>query len=319
MKAGGWRGLFIAIVAVAALVAAVLHFGEVRKFLALVETAQPAWLVIALLLQLATYASVALGWRAVLRCAGSPTKLWPLMRIAVSKLFLDQVLPTAGIGGNVMLVDRLIGLGVARGVAVAALLVSMIGFYAAYIVFALVSLLLLWTHGKATPLMVGVVTTFMIVAIAIPSLALWLRHRGGRPLPPWLERIGPVSRVIETFGQAPGALLRDRRLLASVTLFNALVFLFDAATLYACLRALGQDTQFATALIALVMASVAVTLGPLPLGLGSFEIACTATLVLLGVPFEAALTGTMLLRMLILWLPLLPGLLMMRRAGVDSP
>ena len=189
---------------------------------------------------------------------------------------------------------------------------SMIGFYAAYMGFALLSLFLLWMHGKATPLMAGVVTTFMLVAIAIPALALWLRHRGSQPLPARLENIGPVRRLIETFGQAPPELLRNRDLLVRVTLFNALVFLFDAATLFACLKALGQDASFATALIALIMASMAVTLGPIPLGLGSFEIVCTATLALLGVPFEAAFTGTMLLRLLILWLPLVPGLILMR-------
>ncbi|MBC7576597.1 MAG: flippase-like domain-containing protein [Tardiphaga sp.] len=312
VRSGNWRYWFVGIVAVAALAGAVLHFGEIRNFMALVEKAQPLWLLVALVFQLATYASVASGWRAVLLRAGSPQKLWPLLRLAVSKLFLDQALPTAGMGGNVLVVDRLIGLGVSRGIAVAALLVSMIGFYGAYMAFALLSLLLLWAEGKASPLMVGVVTTFVIVATAIPSLALWLRRRGRRPLPPWLEDIGAVRRLLDAFALAPAALLKDRNLLFRVTLFNALVFLLDAATLYACLRALGQDVGFSAALIALVMASVAVTLGPIPLGLGSFEIVCTATLHLLGVAIEAALTGTMLLRMMILWLPLLPGLFLMR-------
>lgn len=46
-------------------------------------------------------------------------------------------------GGNVLLVDQLRGLGVVRGTAVAALLLSMIGFYAAYALFALAMLVLL--------------------------------------------------------------------------------------------------------------------------------------------------------------------------------
>jgi uncharacterized membrane protein YbhN (UPF0104 family) len=62
------------------------------------------------------------------------------------------------------------------------------------------------------------------------------------------------------------------------------------------------------------MASIVVTLGPIPLGLGSFEATSTATLGLLGVPIENAFAATMLLRILTLWLPLLPGLTMMRSA-----
>jgi hypothetical protein len=56
------------------------------------------------------------------------------------------------------------------------------------------------------------------------------------------------------------------------------------------------------------MASVAATIGPIPLGLGTFEGTCVAMLGLTGVPLEAALTATLLLRGLTFWLPMLPGL-----------
>ncbi len=72
---------------------------------------------------------------------------------------------------------------------------------------------------------------------------------------------------------------------------NALIFSGDAGTLFACLRALGTDASFETSFIALIMASIVVTLGPIPLGLGSFEATSTATLRLLGISFEAAFAG----------------------------
>jgi uncharacterized membrane protein YbhN (UPF0104 family) len=50
-----------------------------------------------------------------------------------------------------------------------------------------------------------------------------------------------------------------------------------------------------------------------PLGLGAFEGTSTAMLRLFGVPFEAALAATLLLRGFTLWLPLLPGLVITRR------
>jgi uncharacterized membrane protein YbhN (UPF0104 family) len=58
-------------------------------------------------------------------------------------------------------------------------------------------------------------------------------------------------------------------------------------------------------------ASMVATLGPVPLGLGSFEAGSTASLVLLGVPLEAALAATLLLRGFTLWLPLSIGLALM--------
>lgn len=309
---GWWRAWFFGFFLVAALIGAVLHFGEIQNFGSLVARAQPLWLGLAILLQISTYGSVASGWSAVLRAAGTPRPLRRLVRIAVGKLFADQAVPSAGMGGNILLVDQLCTLRVRRGTAVAALLISMIGFYAAYAVFAITMLGLLWLHDKATALMAGLVTVFLLVALAIPSLALWLRHRGGKPLPPRLERIGFVRALLESVAQAPTMLLANRRLLLAVAGCNALVFLADAGSLYACLRALGQPISFETAYIALIMASIVVTLGPIPLGLGSFEATSVTTLGILGTPVEAAFAGTMLLRLLTLWLPLVPGLFIMR-------
>jgi uncharacterized membrane protein YbhN (UPF0104 family) len=146
----------------------------------------------------------------------------------------------------------------------------------------------------------------------MPALALWLRHRGSRPLPPQVERLGPIQKVVRIIGEAPAELVGDRRLLAIVTLFNGLVFLADAATLAICLVALGFPLMPATAFLALMAGSIAATLAPVPLGLGTFEASSTAMLVALDVPFEAALTATLLLRGLTLWLPLVPSLIMMR-------
>ncbi|MCI4592464.1 flippase-like domain-containing protein [Sphingobium sp. BYY-5] len=313
-SAGGWRRWFFSLVLVAALAGAILRFGDIKRFALLVQHAEPGWLALAVMFQLSTYASVAGGWSAVLGHAGTPRPLLQLMRVAVTKLFADQALPSAGMGGNVLLVDQLRHLGIPRGTAVATLLLSMIGFYAAYALFALVMLILLWLHDRATPLMAGLVTLFLAVAIAIPGLALWLRHRGSKPLPPRVEKIGLIRSLLETAAQAPAELLNDKSLLARVAACNALIFFADAGTFFACLHALGQSVSFGTAFIALVMASIVVTLGPIPLGLGSFEAASTATLHLLGVPLEAAFAGTMLLRLLTLWLPLVPGLVLMRGA-----
>ncbi len=67
------------------------------------------------------------------------------------------------------------------------------------------------------------------------------------------------------------------------------------------------------------MASIVVTLGPIPLGLGSFEATGIAMLTLLGVPLEAAVAGILLLRGLTLWIPLVPGLVLTRHYMVRRP
>lgn len=299
------------------LIGVVLHFTDFENFAQLLEKAQAGWLVLILGLQLGTYAFVASAWSATLCRSGAPQPLPRLIRIAVIKLFADQAIPSAGMGGNILLVGRLQALGVPRGAAVAALLVSMIGFYAAFAILALLMLLILWQNGSSSSLIAGTVMIFLAVAFAIPSFALWLRRRGSRPLPPALAKFGIVRTFMQSVGEAPPESLCDRSLMLKVAGLNALIFLADAATLWASVRAVGQALPFATAFVALIMASVVVTLGPVPLGLGSFEATSTAMLHHLGVPVEAAFAGTMLTRLFTLWLPLLPGalLLQLRKSG----
>lgn len=312
-RKGSWPRWSFSLIVAAVLIGTVLHFGEIENFAQLLASAQPLWLCLGILLQVSTYASLALGWSMVLHAAGTPRALPPLMRIAVTKLFADQVVPSAGMGGNILLVDQLTALGVSRGTAVAVLLVSMVGFYAAYALVALAIFAMFWLQGKATDLMAVLVTVLMLVAVAVPSLALWLHHRGSRPLPPRLDHSHAVRSLLETVAQAPDKLIGNRRLLLGVASCNMMIFLADGATLWACLHALGQTVGYGTPLMASIMASIVVTLGPIPLGLGTFEATSTATLHLLGIPVEAAFTATVLLRILTLWLPLVPGMVLLRK------
>jgi uncharacterized membrane protein YbhN (UPF0104 family) len=55
------------------------------------------------------------------------------------------------------------------------------------------------------------------------------------------------------------------------------------------------------------------TIGPIPVGLGTFEATSVGMLSLLGVSVEAALAATLLLRALTFWLPMLPGIWLARR------
>ncbi len=298
----------------AGLAAAVLHLGDFARFAEMVRRAAPAVMLAAVALQFATYLFLALGWQAVLQRAAAPQPLRRLLPIALGKLFVDQVVPAAGLGGNALLVDRLIALGTPRGAAVSTLLISVLGYYIAYAALALIMMVALWLHHAVTALVVGPVTAFLLVTVAVPALWLWLWRRGERALPRWVERIKPLAQLMDIVGQAPAELVEDRRLIALVALWNGLIVLADAATLALCLRALGGPLLPVTAFIALMAANIAVTLAPLPLGLGSFEASCTAIQAMLGVPVAAALAATLLLRALTLWLPLVPGLWVMRRA-----
>ncbi len=313
------RAWLLGLLIAAGLVAAVQHHAELEHFVLFARQARPLWLIAAILLQAATYVLVASSWAAVLRAGGTPRPLRALVPLSISKLFADQAIPTAGLSGNILLVDQLVVAGVPRANAVTALLLSITGYYLAYLALALAVLGLLWIGRDVTPLIALVMTVFLLVAIAIPALAISLARRRHRPLPPLLLKLRPVRQLAASVSEAPEHLVRDKSLLLKTSLLNFMVFLADAATLQTTLLAVGQGVGFDTALIAFIMASIVVTLGPIPLGLGTFEATGIAMLTLLGVPLEAAVAGILLLRGLTLWIPLVPGLVLTRHYMVRRP
>jgi uncharacterized protein (TIRG00374 family) len=213
----------------------------------------------------------------------------------------------------VLVVDRLVSLGVPRSNAVAALLLQVIAYYISYALGALWVLVVLWWKSRSSLLLTAAVLVFLVIAAGIPALTLWLHRRGQERIPRWVRRWSQARKFFELVGEAPRELVRDRQLIAWLAVLNGLVFLADAATMQACVLALGVHAPLSAGYVAFMFASIAVILGPIPMGLGSFEAVSIAMLRLFGIPFEAALSATLLFRGFTLWLPLIPGGILLRR------
>jgi uncharacterized protein (TIRG00374 family) len=196
---------------------------------------------------------------------------------------------------------------------VASVILAIISYYASYAIVAIGVLFLLWLMSEDSWAMVGLIAVFLVVAAGIPSLALWLQKKGQRAIPKWLRNVGPVRELFDMIGEAPAKLVRSRELIVELSILNGITFALDGLTMQFCLYALGVHVPFAGAFIAFIIASIVVTLGPIPMGLGSFEAVSIGTLRLAGVPFEAALSATLLFRGFTLWLPLIPGMISARR------
>lgn len=308
-----WAGWIFALLLLGAIVYAGLHWGDVTKFTELAAKARPAWLAAALILQLATYALLSAQWWLVLRRGKTPLPFHKLLPITISKLFADQVVPTSGMSGNVVLVDRLMTRDVSRHNAVAAAILAIFAYYASFATCALAAAILLWLHGGISWVLIGATSLFLLIAAAVPAGILWLQGKGKAAMPRWLVRFGPVRELFDMVGEAPDKLVRNPALVGQLALLNGGVWIADAMTLQFCLFALGQPAAVDAAFVGLMIGSIIATIAPIPLGLGSFEASAIATLKLMGVPFEAALSATLLYRGFTLWLPLLAGLVMSRR------
>ncbi len=307
-----WRPWVMATVFLVVAVLAIRHFGEIEHWLELMRTAQPKWLLLAIVVQCATYVSAASVWFVALRRAGHRCSLFSLVGLAVAKLFSDQALPSGGMSGNALVIAVLHHRGVPARVCMGVLQLSLISYHAAYMVAAIAAVLVLGTHRTLPHWISAVAAVFYVFIVAVPAVALWAR-KAGRGVHHLAKRMPGLARLLDAYAKAPGDLLRDSRLVLTTSLLQGSIFLFDSTTLWIMLRAVGEHAPFGSAFGSFMLASMVATLGPIPAGIGTFEATCVATLGMMGIPFERALTATLLLRGFTLWLPMLPGMWLARK------
>src|SRR5271166_5678267 len=142
-QASGWRRLLpwaFGLLTLFALVLVVLHFGTIEQFTRLAWAARPEWFLLACVAQAATYVCASLVWREALRRAGHPRSLSTLVPLGIAKLFTDQVVPSGGVSGAILVARGLARRGVPTTVTMAVLLVGLVSYFGAYLASALTSL-----------------------------------------------------------------------------------------------------------------------------------------------------------------------------------
>lgn len=305
---------FFGLLALGSLILLAGHIGEVEQFVHLMRNAEPRWLIASVSLQLLTYLCVALVWYLALRGGDVRPSLPSLVSLAIAKLFTDQAMPSGGISGSVFFVTALRRQGIASRRCAATLLLNIVSYYAAYLIALLSALGSLYAHQGVTPWAVAITVLFcLLIALLAVGFRSIAQIRQGS-LPTLLKRFPGLSNFIVSLRDAPRDLIRNHSLFSAAVLLQAAVFFLDSATLWVTLRVVALDVPFSATLASFVFASIVATLTPIPLGLGTFEATCTGMLGLVGVPIEAALTATLLMRGFTLWLPMLPGLWLAKRA-----
>ena len=307
----GWRRLLSwlpALIVVPALVAVVWEYSSLERFVSLARGAQPEWLLPALAAQIATYVFVALSWRLVLHRVQQQRPFRTLFRLSIAKLYTDQAIPTGGISGSLLVVKALTRRGVPGPAAMATLLVGMVSYYAADVAADLACLVMLWLHDSADIPILMLVAVSIAIEIAIPSAVLWAkRHANHDGVRAWIDRLPGVPLIADAVAGAPDDLLRIPVLMTASFGCQLAIILLDSLTLWLACQAIGVPVAFWVAFCGFSIGAIVGMITPSPLGIGTFEAGTTGMLVLLGMPLEAALSATILLRGFTFWLPMLPG------------
>jgi uncharacterized membrane protein YbhN (UPF0104 family) len=203
-------------------------------------------------------------------------------------------------------------LGLPNWLATEAMLVDILSGYAAYAIVTFLALSILWFYHDITNIIRYLVGIFAVIMVIVPITILWLFAHRNNQLPLWMLRFHPIAKASEVIKSVSPKRVLSPKLLIITTLFSMIIFLLDAGTLWTMMRVTNHSVGIMTTFVAIVIASIAGTISFLPGGIGGFEAGSVTVLTLFGVPIEAALTGTLLLRGFTLWFPLIPGILLAR-------
>ena len=313
-------GWLTGVLLLAVVVVVASHMAEERELARLVREARPLWLVAAGLLQILTYVCASGVWQRALTYLGVEISLASLVPLGLAKLFTDQAVPSIGMSGTLLVVRGLERRAISRTNAVAAMLSGLVSYYLAYLVAIAGSIAILWIHGQLRLLTLLPLAAIGLFAAGVPLAMFVLRRQAARSVPSWFERWPGARDVAAALQDSPPGSLFAPRLLTEATALQLAIFVLDAVTFDTALRAIASPVAFPLVVASFVVASVVSSLTWVPGGLGTFEGTCVAMLHVHGVALESALAGTLLLRGMTFWLPMLPGFALARReAAAASP
>jgi len=294
-------------------VLAAAHFSEGRQFIAHLRHVQPRWVLVAALLQAATYLGQGQIWRTVARAGHVPVSLATAYRLSVARLFIDQALPSAGLSGTVVMVKSLEQQGIPMPVVMAGVVIDTASCYATYVVGLLAALVVSLVQHQATRLVLLVAVPFVPFALALTFGFIRQAGRPPGPLARRLSRFRFLQNGLRLLEQADPRLARSHRLIARAGVYQLAVILLDAATIWVLILGLGITPSAGGVYVSFMISTLTRLVGIAPGGLGTYEATSILTLSMVGVPVPIALSATLLFRGMSFWLPLLPGLWFSRR------
>ena len=126
---------------------AVRHVSEARDFARLSQQAQPWWLLLAVALQAGTYISQGQVYRMIAHVSRMTLGLFRAARLSLTKLFVDQAIPSGGLSGTVVVAGALQREGIPRRVVAAGIVVDFAGNYVSYVLCLVVALAVMTGRG----------------------------------------------------------------------------------------------------------------------------------------------------------------------------
>ncbi|MEV5880989.1 lysylphosphatidylglycerol synthase domain-containing protein [Streptomyces sp. NPDC052101] len=293
-RRGYWHAGVLVAVLLGGLYLARRHWPAVESGVGRLAGADPGWLLVGATAALGTWAASALAQQgAVLRRLPGPR----LLAAQFAASAAGHLLP-AGLGAGAVNLRFLMRCGLPAGRSAGALVVKATA--GAAVRLALIVLLAPACPGLLSPPHL----TPAALAVALGGLALL----GALPMTPWWARCRPaLSTALADIRALHRRPARAAALWAGSLAFAAL----HSLVLISVTQAIALPLPPLQVALLYLVASSAAALLPTPGGLGSLDAALALALTVSGAPGAAAASAVLGYRLLTVWLPLLPGLLVL--------
>lgn len=304
------------------------HAGEFPGLIEALERTSPAWLLVAVALQVMTYVSVGICYRVLAGSLRMSIPLGAATRMSVVNLFVNSAVPSAGLSGNFFLVKMLTARGVPAATAALIVLLERIVYFAALATF--VGAFLAWTIMRTGAQVAGwhrELAALGGVVLLVAALALFARRALRKParvierviairkrMPRWISKridtkaLRADARRIE---EAGGLAALPKKRIALAYAAELMLLACDAATVWVLFRALGSDLAPDRVALGYGLATLLAQTVLIP---GALEVGLAGLLDGLGARTGTALLVAILFHFLSLWCAMPFGWIFWRNA-----
>lgn len=316
------RRLIFYLVTIAAIIGVYLEFSELRLISRVFLGANRFWLIGILATQFFTYYFLALNYKDILQMKDIRIKVHNLFFPTFVIQFLNQVIPSATVSGQIFFIQYLKKYGVTLLEGIGRAILEIMTMALAFGIFFLGAIVILTVDKSLTGNSVVSYILYIFFFMSLAFIGMFFAFQGnchGR-IANWFIEI--FRRLFGKYAKRNGTdyfavvldqmrenfslreLNKNRLLFWRAVLWQGVIVLLNIFTLYFISYAIGSKAAFSVVFIAFVLTKFISMISVVPGSLGIFEGGMTLILMSFGVDAGPALAMTLLFRAVSFWIPI---------------
>ncbi len=328
-KLFSWSNIFFFALCCAVLYIIVRNLPELRTIDQLFKQIDAWWISVAFASQIITYIATAFLYLVLLNGFNnkSQIKTWRLVNMSIVIVFINQIVPSGGIGGNGFLFNELSKNGISSKKTFFTIIMECLSLYISMILLLICLPLLYLLHHSGLPhlFLIAIIYGFVFYIVLAVAMTIFSKKEILQYVIKKLSRFHFMSHYFEHVTFSPQGMFTEYNVTGAWQMFVAYpkqmlsvvgghlaVFLADGLTIFALVKGLELHVSIIVILLGLLLSNIIAALPISPGSLLVYEGAMTFFYSAMGVPFQAALVITLMYRVLSFWLPVIIGLLIYR-------